>query len=508
MNETTITNRTMKGIFWVFLGTVIQGIIQVLVLVVLSRLVLPREFGLANAAVIVIGVSTLFSQIGIGPAIVQRPNLEERHIRTGFAVSIMLGVLLMILTILFAPIIASFMQMPNLTLVLQVTSPLFVVQSFFVIPNSILSRNMHFRKQTVVQIVSYAFGYGLVGIVLAFLKWGVWALVGAQISQALLGSVLTTIFQPYSKKFQIDKQSFKELFYFGGGFTLARIGNYFAGNVDNLVVGRWLGENALGMYSRAFQLIVMPANLFGQVLDTVLFPAMSAVQENKSRLKSAFHRGVLFITVVVLPISVLSIILAPEIIRIILGLNWESAIAPFQILSISILFRTSYKMSDSLARATGAVYDRAWRQILFALFVFFGAWIGTQWGLVGVATGVLLATCLNYLMMTHLSLKIISMPWKEFFNNQIPSFGFGLFSSALIWVSVGWMRTCSFSSILVVLVSVFLMGLLMVLVFWINPIFFLGADGLWVLDMLEKNYSTSLPSPLRKFLGYARDAYH
>jgi hypothetical protein len=164
-------------------------------------------------------------------------------------------------------------------------------------------------------------------------------------------------------------------------------------------------------------------------------------------------------------------------------------------------------MSDSLARATGAVYDRAWRQILFALFVFAGAWIGTQWGLAGVATGVLLATCLNYLFMAHLSLKLISMSWKDFFKDQIPSFGFAVFSSLTIWGVVVWMRAFSASSILVVLTSMLLMGILMGLGLWIKPNFFLGADGLWVLDMLEKNFSTRLPSPIRKFLGHIRIAY-
>jgi O-antigen/teichoic acid export membrane protein len=261
------------------------------------------------------------------------------------------------------------------------------------------------------------------------------------------------------------------------------------------------------MYSRAFQLIVMPANLFGQVLDTVLFPAMSAVQDSRSRLTSAFRRGVLFITVVVLPISVLCIILAPEIIRVVLGKNWENAIAPFQILSVSILFRTSYKMSDSLARATGAVYDRAWRQILFALFVFIGAWVGTQWGLAGVACGVLLATCLNYLFMADLSLKLISMSWKDFFKDQIPSFGFALFSSLTIWGMAVWMRSFSVSSILIVLASILLMGLLMGVGLLIKPRFFLGADGLWVLDMLEKNFSSVLPLPISKVLTRIRSAY-
>src|SRR5206468_3192680 len=116
--------------------------------------------------------------------------------------------------------------------------------------------------------------------------------------------------------------------------------------------------------------------------------------------------------------------------------NWEAAIGPFQILAFGMLFRTSYKMSDSLARATGAVYNRAWRQTLFALFVVFGAWLGTRWGLVGVAVGVLLANFLNYMLMAHLSLKLISMTWKDFFRVQFPSLSFALISTAVIWFVV------------------------------------------------------------------------
>lgn len=507
MNEQSITNRTIRGIFWVFFGTVMQAIIQVFALVVLSRLVLPKEFGLANAALIVIGFSNLFSQIGIGPAIVQRQNLQEHHIRTGFTISLFLGLILMILTILFSSAIASFMRMDDLTPILRVTAPLFIVQSFFVIPNSILARNLRFRIQTVIQIVSYAVGYGLVGIILALWNWGVWALVSAQMAQVLLSSILSSIVQPYSKKFLFDIEAFRDLFHFGSGFTIARVGNYFANNGDNFVVGRWLGVEPLGLYSRAYQMMVMPATLFGQVLDTVLFPAMSAVQDNNSRLTSAFRRGVLFIAVIVLPITVLSVILAPELVRLVLGKNWEDAIGPFQILAFGMLFRTSYKMSDSLARATGAVYNRAWRQTLFALFVALGAWIGAHWGLIGVAIGVLLANFSNYILMAHLSLKLISMTWKDFFRVQFPSLGFALVSSVVIWLAVIWMHTLFLSSILTVLVSVFLMGLMMAMVLWIKPSFLLGPDGLWVLGMLEANFSAYLSSPMRKLLWHVRAAY-
>jgi O-antigen/teichoic acid export membrane protein len=243
------------------------------------------------------------------------------------------------------------------------------------------------------------------------------------------------------------------------------------------------------------------------VLDTVLFPAMSAVQDSKARLLSAFRRGVLVIAIIVLPISVLSVILAPEIIHVALGRNWDGAIIPFQILAFSMLFRTSYKMSDSLARATGAVYDRAWRQILFAIFVILGALAGTSWGLPGVAFGVLLATFCNYILMAHLSLKLISMSWKNFLAAQLPSFGFALVSGSLIWGLVTWLHTWLTSSILIILAGVLLMGLLMLLVLLLKPGFLLGPDGLWVLDILESNLSPYLTPLIHRFLGNIRNAF-
>src|SRR5439155_16638905 len=112
----------------------------------------------------------------------------------------------------------------------------------------------------------------------------------------------------------------RELLYFGGGFTLARVGNYIAGQGDNVVVGRWLGASALGIYSLAYQLITAPAILVGQVLDRVLFPTMASVQLEPTRLGRAYRTGVAVCALLVLPPSVVVTIVAPEIIVVLLGL--------------------------------------------------------------------------------------------------------------------------------------------------------------------------------------------
>ena len=104
------------------------------------------------------------------------------------------------------------------------------------------------------------------------------------------------------------------------------------------------------------------------------------------------------IALIVLPLFAPVILLAPELIRVVLGPHWQPAIAPFQILAIGMLFRTSYKISDSIARSTGAVYRRAWRQVYYALFVVIGAWIGQHWGIAGVAWGTFVAPTFNFFL--------------------------------------------------------------------------------------------------------------
>ena len=146
-----------------------------------------------------------------------------------------------------------------------------------------------------IEVFSFAIGYGAVGVVLAYLGFGVYALVIAQLAQTALKTLLLVAAQSHPKRPQLERRALADLLYFGGGFTAARIGNYIAGQVDNLIVGRWLGAEALGIYNRAYQLMTAPANFFGQVLDRVLFPAMVKIQDRSERLGMAYRRGVALI---------------------------------------------------------------------------------------------------------------------------------------------------------------------------------------------------------------------
>ncbi|HET9485932.1 MAG TPA: lipopolysaccharide biosynthesis protein [Chryseosolibacter sp.] len=408
-----LLRRTFTGFFWILLGSGVQVALKIGVLAVLARLVTPNDFGLMGIALIVIEFSKMFTHMGVGPALVQRTEIEERHLTTGFTLSLIIGAVFALVLLPSAQYIAVFFRMPELTRILQVLSLVFLIDSFTLIAQALMQRNMNFKINAAIEVLSYAIGYGMVGIPLAYFGWGVWALVAASLSQSILLTTLLLLVQPFPKKIGFNKQAFKDLIFFGGGFTIAKIANFLATQGDNLIVGRLLGARALGIYGRAYQFMVMPAGLFGNALDRALFPAMSKVQHEGSRVAKAYLTGVSLIATIAIPLSFLSVILAPEIVFIALGKEWADVIPPFQILACSLLFRMSYKMSDSLARATGAVYRRAWRQIIYAAMVITGTYVGHFWGLAGVAWGVAAALVVNFLLMAQLSLQLTNIRWHE-----------------------------------------------------------------------------------------------
>lgn len=481
----SLTHQTVAGMLWMIYGKVAFAILQLLILGVLARLLTPADFGVVSAAAVVIGFSAIVSQLGLGPALVQRSELESRHIETAFTASVVLGLFLGAVIYFGAPFAAEFLRMPNVTPVLHVLAWVFPLQGLQTVASSLMSRELRFQWLANLDVITYGIGYGIVGIAGALLGWGVWALVAAQMSQTFLKTIVLLTQHPPRLRQSTDPRAFRELMYFGGGFTAARIANYVALNGDNMTVGRFLGPAALGYYGRAYSLMSAPAYGFGTVLDAVLFPAMAKVQDDPQRLSAAFRRGVALIALLVLMPSLVIILLAPEVIHVALGARWTAVVAPFQILAIGMLFRTSYKMSDSITRSTGAVYRRAWRQALYAVLVVGGAWIGQHWGITGVAWGTLAALTVNFLMMAQLGLDVGHLSWGAFWRAHEPAVYLTLACAPVIWGSTTLMRHWGLPPVAIVIaVSLLAAGTGLVLVLR-SPGVFLGTDGQWMLETMR-----------------------
>lgn len=476
----TLSRRALGGFLWMAWGKGGQIVMQLVVLAVLARLLTPADFGVVSAAVVVIGATAVFAQLGLGPALVQHPDLEQRHVDTAFLTTCGLGLLLGALIYLTAPLTAAFFKMPTLEPVLHVLALIFPVQSLGVVSEWQIRRDLDFRWIANRDVAAYVLGYGGVGIPLAAAGAGVWALVWATMGQAVVKTAILLWARPPHLPPRMEKEALRELMYFGGGFTVAKLANYVAVQGDNLIVGRYLGPAALGFYGRAYSLMSAPASGFGAVLDAVLFPAMARVQDQPERLAAAYRRGVALIALLVLPTSAALVLIAPEVVAVLLGEGWDAVVLPFQVLGVGMLFRTSYKMSDSIARSTGAVYRRAWRQILYAALVLVGAWVGQFWGIVGVAAGALAALTVNFLLMAHLSLQLAHISARDYLAAHGPA---ALATVAILPPVLGvvlLLRSGGAAPWLVVMgtgATLAVGGLLMA---WKAPDQFVGPDGLWL----------------------------
>ena len=480
----SLTDRTIGGLLWMLWGKGAHALFHLGILAVLARLLTPADFGVVSAALVVIGFSLIFSQIGLGPALVQRPVLEQRHLDTAFVATMVFAALLGVSIAAGAPLVAGFFRSEALTPVLRWLALIFPLQGLALVAESTAKRDLRFRWLANSDVVTYALGYGVVGITLALLGFGLWALVVAEIAKVSMRAIVLIAGQRVRPRVAWDRAAWRELMYFSGGFTIARVANYLAGQGDNLVVGRALGPVALGIYGRAYQLMAAPATGLGGMLDSVLFPAMAKVQDDKVRLAGAYRRGVAMLAMVVMPLSAISYLIAPEIIRVALGPSWDAAVLPFRVLAVGMLFRTSYKLSDSLSRATGSVYRRAWRQIVYAALVIGGAMAGQRWGIGGVAVAVVGALAVNFGLMAQLSLQLTGMTWREFGRAHVPGLALAVVCTPAALGAVYALRPIAPAA--VVAIGVFgAAGAAALLFIRVAPGPFLGPDGAWMVETLR-----------------------
>lgn len=481
----SLRTQSIGGMLWTITRTGGMVALRFLMLIVLARLLTPEEFGLMSAASIVLGFSAIFYQLGVGPALVQRPEISPTHIRTGLTVSVGLSLVFWGAVALGAPLIARLFDLDDLVPVLQVAALVFPISGISVVATSLMQRDLRFRELAIIDVGAYAIGYGIVGVSLAAMGAGVWALVGAHLTKSAVSSIALVVKGHYGLRPGFNVGAFRELMVYGGGFTLARVFNYMAGQGDNFVAARWLGAAALGAYGRAYQLLAFPVNQLTFVIGEVLFPAMARIQESKERLSGAFRRGATFMALVFAPLGLIAAVLAPEIVAVFLGDGWSETIGPFQVLAVGMLFRAGYQISDVLVKATGAVYRRAWRQAAYAVAVVAGAWIGQHWGLVGMSFGVLAALIVNFILMSHLSITLTSLTWGQFLRAHIPALGLSLLALGSSWGMAFWLRGLEAPDIVtLVSAAVVAVGAIALVVFLRPGI--LGPDQSWMLSTAQE----------------------
>lgn len=477
LKQSSLGYQAVRGVLWMAFSAGLIYAIRVTTLMVLARLLSPKDFGTVAAAMVVVGFVATFRDLGISQALVQLHHLESVHIRTGFVLALFLGLSFTLTIWVVAPFVEQFFRIANLTPVLQTLSLTFFLAGVSVVSRALLRREMRFRTLAILEGLSYAVGYAGVGIPLAALGFGVWALVGAHLVEVAVSSIGVLILRPHDFRPTIDGRAISQLLNFGGGYTLARIANYFSTQVDKLFVGRWMGAYSLGIYSRAYYFVGTAITFAESTIGRVFFSAASQIQQDRDRLVLGYLYAISFISAIFCPMVAVSIVTAPELVSVLLGRQWSEVANPFRILAFGILAGMLYEVSHYLSMAKGAVYPLAAIQAFYLFLIITGAWIGRQWGVTGVAGGVLVAMVVNSFLVVTLSLRLIKIAWYTMLRALMPA---AISGSVLGLWAYGMSQILRHfnSPDIVILIVIGLSCLFIWFLLWrINPEFFFGSLG-------------------------------
>lgn len=410
-NSSSLSLRSISAVKWNYLGVVARVAMQLVVQITLARVLGPESMGVFALIFLVIGVGSIFVEMGLGAALVQRSSISEDEIRVAFTWTVLLGVLVGLTVLSMADYISIFFDDPGVAPVLRGISPVFFFQALSVVPLSLLRRDILFKKIQYVQIGSYFIGFLVVGLGSALAGFGVWSLVAAWLVQSILSAIAYHSFLPIPKKPLFSSES--KLYQFGVKVVFANLANWVVENVDNFLVGNIFGAKSLGLYSVSYNLVRTPANHLVVTLQSVLFPASARAQSSEQNLRRIYLVVVSAVALVAAPAFLSVAVVSDTVVEVLFGVGWLEA-APILIpLSLAMIPHALMAVAGPVLWGRGKVSDELVVQGGVAVLLVVSISSTSSYSVLTTAWAVFCVYVVRFLAITFVLLRRLSICYGE-----------------------------------------------------------------------------------------------
>lgn len=353
-------------------------------LMVLARLLEPADFGLVGMVAAFTGVLNLLRDFGLSCATIQRATVSEEQISNLFWINVLAGGALGLLLAAAAPGVSAFYREPRLTAVTAILALGFLFNAAGVQHGAVLQRQLRFDALAVINTIAQAVGIA-VAIAGAVAGYGYWALVAMAIIPPFIASIGYWMATGWVPQLPRRGTGVRSMIHFGGTLTLNGLAVYIATNFEKVLLGRFWGADAIGLYGRAYQLVNLPTSNLNDAAGEVAFSALSRVQDDPERLRRYFLKGYTLILGLTVPITVLSVLFANDIILVCLGPKWNAA-APILRLLAPIIFVFAIANPLSWLLMSLGLVKRSLKMTLVISPILIGGYlIGLPYGPKGVA---------------------------------------------------------------------------------------------------------------------------
>jgi PST family polysaccharide transporter len=409
-----LKSKVKHGLKWTFIDQILSQILFLVFGIFLARILTPSMFGIIGMITVFSNFAILFIDLGFSAALIQKKEVTPAHFSSVFWLNLGIGVLMYSLFYISAPFISTFYNQPELIVLIRIICLSFLVTSLSSVQANILIKELQFKKKVIINWIAMLMGY-LVAFVLAYKGFGVWSLV----IMTLITSVINTIFYWIASKwvplFIFDWKKIKELSSYGLNFLGDTSINYWSRNFDNFIIAKVLGSTDLGIYTRAYSLMLLPLRNITTIITKVMFPAFSQKQDDIQLLKKYYLNIIQYIALITFPIMIGLSLVSKEFVLLFFGMKWSAMIPILSILSglgaIQSIISLNGLIYNSLAKVNIAFKVSLLSNIV--LIIAFS--IGVNYGIVGVSYSYLIASAVLFIPIYKMAIKQLNVSLLEVF---------------------------------------------------------------------------------------------
>lgn len=419
--------------FWSLIQKVGGKGISFLIMILLARLLTPKDFGLIGLVMVFIQVSQVVIEGGFNLALIQKKDTDEEDYSSVFYINLAVSIFLYLVLFTAAPYIADFYHQHSLINLTRAFSFVFIINAFSYVQEARLTKEVKFKTLMFIHIPSTIIG-GIVSIVMAFNGFGVWSIIILQLVTRLAYTIQIWIYAKWVPLRSFNLKTAKNLFSFGGKLLASNIINTFYNNIFLVVIGKFYSLSDVGYYQNAFNIAYTPSGTFTNVLSSVSFPIFSSIQDDNKKLKKGYKKVMEQAFFWICPAYVLAGVLARPLFLLVFTEKWLPAVPYFQILCVGAILQPLYVYNLNILNVKGRsdmfLKLETTRRVItiIALIAVFPLGI---WGLLTVqATG----EVFTYLLFAHFSGKYIEYNLSEQIKDLMPIFLLSIGIGAIVFI--------------------------------------------------------------------------
>ena len=427
-----LKKKAVKGVSWSLLDNIANSGITFVVGIILARILSPKEFGVLGMIAVFMALSNSIVDSGFSNALVRKTDAKNIDYNTVFIFNLIIALLVYGLLYMFSPAISQFFNEPILIPVTRVMGLILIINGLGIVQRTLLIKNINFKTQAKISLIA-SVSSGVVGVLLAYLGYGVWSLVGQQLTRQLLNVLLLWIFNSWRPVFEFSFESFKELFNFGSKLMLSSLIDTFYNNVFYIVIGRYYSAVQLGYFTRADQFKSIFANNLTTIIQRVSYPVLCTIQDDDLRLRSTYQKVIKATMMITFPCMLGMAAVSKSLIVVLIGVKWLPAVSFLQIICFSGMLYPLHAINLNMLQVKARTDLFLKLEIIKKIIAVGPILLGVLYGIDFMLWGAVFTSVIFFFLNSYYASGLINYSSWNQIKDIFPSFSVAIVTSAVMW---------------------------------------------------------------------------